>query len=603
MAISKKWLDMVKKKFLKSSHPDSTLPNTKRPSSSEETASFAKDTSAASQKKNLTKEEDAAAIKIQACFRGYLARRAFQAPTKSVVVTSSRSKGMGKNQSCFKMVERKLRKSSRTNNRARSTSNKEATEQARKTSRPRESMQATSSQKKRRGALENLFNIVPRMFHRRSSHRDVLSGNRNTCPTSSTEEAITKEETVKVEYSHEAVSSTSPSVRQKEEFTKADAAAIKIQKVFRGHRARRALEMLKSQVSISRKENTRRTLRLPRKRVNLVRRKSPKTSHRDISFPHPKARARTSTDEAISMKETTNSVNSTDVAASSTPSSRQGERLTREDIAAIKIQALFRGHLVRLRFRARQSIARRSKKKKLRMSPNCFGMVQRKFHRKSNRNTISPHVNNKQSSSIKEAVAKDETINTIDSNEATNSLSVPSSRKEELPSQEHAAAIKIQAIFRGHRARRAFQRLKNLVSRSMKKENTRRTMRMPQKLFNRVRRKFRKTSHRDLVFPHTNICARSSTDVTDQETINGHEELTEEDHAAIKIQACFRGHLARRAFRALKSLVKLQAVVRGACVRRQARIATHCMHALARLQVRVRARQLLNGEDLLCDDR
>lgn len=71
MAISKKWLDMIKK-FLKSSHPDATLPNTKRPSSSEETASFEKDTSAASQKKNLTKEEDAAAIKIQACFRGYL---------------------------------------------------------------------------------------------------------------------------------------------------------------------------------------------------------------------------------------------------------------------------------------------------------------------------------------------------------------------------------------------------------------------------------------------------------------------------------------------------------------------------------------------------
>ncbi|KAH0911847.1 hypothetical protein HID58_035168 [Brassica napus] len=67
-------------------------------------------------------------------------------------------------------------------------------------------------------------------------------------------------------------------------------------------------------------------------------------------------------------------------------------------------------------------------------------------------------------------------------------------------------------------------------------------------------------------------------------------ETTKEHIAAIKIQAYFRGHLARRAFRALRSLVKLQAVARGVLVRRQARIALHCMHALARLQVRVRAR-------------
>ncbi|CAL5371363.1 unnamed protein product [Camellia sinensis] len=73
--------------------------------------------------------------------------------------------------------------------------------------------------------------------------------------------------------------------------------------------------------------------------------------------------------------------------------------------------------------------------------------------------------------------------------------------------------------------------------------------------------------------------------------------LSKEDIAATKIQAFFRRHLARRAFRGLKSLVKLQAVVRGVCVRRQARIALHCMHALARLQITVRARQLLTGSN------
>ena len=99
-----------------------------------------------------------------------------------------------------------------------------------------------------------------------------------------------------------------------------------------------------------------------------------------------------------------------------------------------------------------------------------------------------------------------------------------------------------------------------------------------------------------------------------------------EEMAALLIQSVFRGHLvsffliytlsshsflhyleenflamfdfwaytqARRAYRALRSLVKLQAVVRGVCVRRQARIALHCMNTMVRLQLRIRARQLL----------
>ncbi|XP_015952906.1 protein IQ-DOMAIN 11 [Arachis duranensis] len=64
------------------------------------------------------------------------------------------------------------------------------------------------------------------------------------------------------------------------------------------------------------------------------------------------------------------------------------------------------------------------------------------------------------------------------------------------------------------------------------------------------------------------------------------------EFAAIKIQTAFRGYLAKKALRALKGIVKLQAIIRGRAVRRQAMSTLKCLQSIVSIQSQVCARRL-----------
>ncbi|KAG8077733.1 hypothetical protein GUJ93_ZPchr0007g5084 [Zizania palustris] len=69
-------------------------------------------------------------------------------------------------------------------------------------------------------------------------------------------------------------------------------------------------------------------------------------------------------------------------------------------------------------------------------------------------------------------------------------------------------------------------------------------------------------------------------------------EKLSETLAAVKAQAAFRGYLARRAFRALKGIIRLQALIRGHLVRRQAASTLRVIWLIVKLQAVVRGRNV-----------
>ncbi|CAJ2661085.1 unnamed protein product [Trifolium pratense] len=73
--------------------------------------------------------------------------------------------------------------------------------------------------------------------------------------------------------------------------------------------------------------------------------------------------------------------------------------------------------------------------------------------------------------------------------------------------------------------------------------------------------------------------------------------IIRQEWAAIRIQAVFRAFLARRALRALRAVVRLQAIFRGRQVRKQAAVTLKCMQALVRVQAHVRARNVRNSPE------
>lgn len=118
------------------------------------------------------------------------------------------------------------------------------------------------------------------------------------------------------------------------------------------------------------------------------------------------------------------------------------------------------------------------------------------------------------------------------------------------------------------------------------------------------------TSSRDMVdsdkgmtvkLPNDHVSPLSSKEnEDDQLNINSgspeDSERTKHEQAARKVQATFRGHRARRAFKTLKGIIRLQAVIRGHLVRRQAVATLLCVWGIVKFQAIARGRKVRSSD-------
>ncbi|KZV41838.1 protein IQ-DOMAIN 14 [Dorcoceras hygrometricum] len=74
-------------------------------------------------------------------------------------------------------------------------------------------------------------------------------------------------------------------------------------------------------------------------------------------------------------------------------------------------------------------------------------------------------------------------------------------------------------------------------------------------------------------------------------------ELRYQDFAATRIQAAFRGYLGRKALRALRGVVKLQALIRGWAVRQQAMNTLKCLQSIVTIQTEVCSKRSERSKD------